>query len=72
MKKTRILLLVCICLLTAVVTRPAKSEDCVSVKVCRDCNVITPTPEKRLCTQVLCGGVAVSESCGACMIQCLL
>lgn len=69
MRKTRNLLLVCALLLTAVATRPAKSDDCFIVHECVACPGI---PEARLCTKVICTNAPVSVSCTSCLPECIL
>ena len=71
MKKTRVLLLACACLLAVAATRPAKSADCLTGYFCANC-VATPVPEKRLCKETICNGVVVSVLCGQCSTSCIL
>jgi hypothetical protein len=72
MKKPRALLLICAFLLTVAATRPAKSDDCIIGYFCADDCIATPIPEKRLCREVICNGVAVSVSCDPCAVRCIL
>ncbi|HEV7508627.1 MAG TPA: hypothetical protein VGS07_27355 [Thermoanaerobaculia bacterium] len=72
MKKTRVLLLACASLLTLAATRPAKSDDCLTGYFCANCDIATPVPEKRLCKETICNGVAVLVSCDPCSIRCIL
>jgi hypothetical protein len=71
MKKTRVLLLACAFLLTVAATRPAKSDDCLIGYFCQNCPV-TPTPEQRLCRELICNGVVRSIICGDCTPRCIL
>jgi hypothetical protein len=71
MKKSRALLLTCAFLLTVAAARPAKSADCINGYFCADCTG-TPVPEKQLCKEVICNGIVVSVSCGACSTRCIL
>jgi len=71
MKKTRVLLLACACLLTFAASRPAQSADCLTGYFCANCPA-TPVPEKRLCKETICNGVVVGVICGDCSTRCIL
>jgi len=72
MKKTRVLLLACACLLTLAAARPAKSDACLTGYFCQDCSS-GPAPEQRLCKKTICNGVVVAVLCSSqCTTNCIL
>ena len=74
MKKTKVLLLACACLLTLVASRPARSAstNCLTGYFCQNCPA-TPVPEQRLCKETICNGVVVAVLCSdQCTTRCIL